>query len=316
MKMVGYVDAQDVPTGDAQDFQQDQTQRFTMHLNNTLAVRNMLPFPVVIQLCSSSHTPHRLPIPSLRCHPMGELLRPPRQGMVPSEVLPMERKGSRSPSFSGAGSKEEAAKSKQGVTCFSLDPARNSTSGGGCTPEMATELEGILQLTVAANSDARRAPGGGVAHYVLGIDQEIALPFAKRSLQVRILALPEGVEDFDASEGDGDGAASSSGDARPGPAVRLAASSEDAACVSNWQRVQLPPVSSRKPWYQPITLRRYSALSETGSFVNSVNSDGADSGLQPIQVSNSVAFRLTFLLFVLFIMVLFVFFWGGCCKHM
>ena len=54
-----------------------QVQRFKMHLGNLLAIRNMLPFPVVFQMVTPDNSFKELPLPASRS--VVEVLEPTAQ---------------------------------------------------------------------------------------------------------------------------------------------------------------------------------------------------------------------------------------------
>ncbi|CAJ1441092.1 unnamed protein product [Effrenium voratum] len=201
MKLSGYIDAQDMPLAlDEEDVQ--QVQRFKMHLGNLLAIRNMLPFPVVLQLAAPDNSFKDVPLPEPRS--VSQLLETRDCSSSSSLSLdPLERV------------KEEP------VRCFSQDlPGEELLQH--------TQLDGISALALSA-AERQRLNARGIATYVLGVDQEVALPFAKRLVRLRCLAMAD--EQLE-----------SESDAEP-PEVAVAQG-----------MLKLPAVSANRPHHQSITL--------------------------------------------------------------
>lgn len=225
MKLAGYIDAQDLPLAlDMEDVQ--QVPRFKMHLGNLLAIRNMLPFPVVLQMVTPDNSFKDLPMPDCRC--------------VAAELL-----AARNPSRSSQISQPMSSMDmdfpvEKPVKCYAqVEPYETLVEH--------TQLDGIGELALTA-ADRAKKDSRGLVTYVLGVDQEVALPFAKRILRLRCMALDAHVAGMDEDEDEGPEASAEA--ALTGSSVARASGS-----------VKLPAVSANRPHHEQLLLESPSGQS-------------------------------------------------------
>lgn len=205
MKLSGYIDAQDMPLAlDEEDVQ--QVQRFKMHLGNLLAIRNMLPFPVVLQMITPDNSFKDLPMPDSRS--VQEILetRPASMARSTSQIdLEIRR--------------------EKPVRCFAqVEPYETLVEH--------TQLDGIGDLAMTA-ADRARNDSRGLVTYALHVDEEVALPFAKRHLRIRCLALDKHLTAQEADD------SPTSGEVQVARAVGL---------------LKLPAVSANRPHHEHLVL--------------------------------------------------------------
>ncbi|CAE7613302.1 unnamed protein product [Symbiodinium natans] len=218
MKLAGYIDAEDMPLSlDDEDVQ--QVQRFKMHLGNMFAIRNMLPFPVVLQLAAPEGKLNDTPAPSARS--LHEVLYG-------------------SSSHHSGSILEQSDKEDPAAACFA------QAENGSLVKH--TQLEGISELT---SSTKDGASSHGIATYALGVDQEVALPFAKRLLRLRCFSLCEELQNSEVGEGGGgeEDVEEFLKSEHTIKAEELAGTIASATCL-----LKLPAISANRPHYQYLSL--------------------------------------------------------------
>eukprot|EP00929_Paragymnodinium_shiwhaense_P101352 TRINITY_DN64369_c0_g3_i1.p1 TRINITY_DN64369_c0_g3~~TRINITY_DN64369_c0_g3_i1.p1 ORF type:complete len:4057 (+),score=754.11 TRINITY_DN64369_c0_g3_i1:92-12262(+) len=254
LKLVGYVDSHDVPVGADSDDSQLPTQSFVMHIGNVVAFRNMLPFPVIVQLC-------------------------PERAAIEAQALPLSCVQE---AFSSANDRpsSDPDKDPEAVPSFSI-PSAGKEKG---QVRWHGQLDSVVHMTFGRPQKIGRKrvqKKDKVANYVLGVDQEVSLPLAKRSFSLRVIALKE-AELFQHP-----------GDLEAGPQAsgctygQNTPSDDYVCCASQTEDIGLPSVHAHMPRNTGLSLWKQHGTNVAPLHVKEILSHGASLKAMEISVETT-----------------------------